>query len=121
MKKVLLVDNDITIRIIAKNAIEGHWESKVILAANGTEALRMAAKENPILIILDLIMPGIDGIGVLKKLREQGNETPVIFVTAKEEVNELEQYKAQGVISIIRKPFLPRTLLQECSKILGEN
>ncbi len=118
--KVLFIDNDATLRIITKNSIESHWNCKCLLAANGAEGLKMALKEAPRLIILDIIMPGYDGVATLKKLREQGINTPVIFVTAKEETDELEQYKDLNVISVLQKPFVPRTLLEACKKVLGD-
>lgn len=122
MQKVLFCDNDATIRIIAKNAIEGHWlgDVKVILAINGTEALKLATREMPDLIILDVIMPGLDGVQTLKKLREQGSKAPVVFVTAKEDVSELNTFKHLNVSGILKKPFLPRNLLEECSKVLDK-
>ena len=79
MLKVLFVDNDATTRIIAKKAIESHCDWKAFLAANGTEAVKIAAREFPRLILLDVIMPGLDGVQTLKKFREQGCEAPVIF------------------------------------------
>ena len=122
MHKVLFVDNDATIRIIAKKTIESHWEgSKVFLAANGTEGVKFAQKDVPELIFLDVIMPGLDGIQTLKKLRELGIKAPVIFVTAREDVSELMQFASLGVVSIIQKPFVPRTLLEACSKILDKS
>ncbi|MBX9572032.1 MAG: response regulator [Candidatus Obscuribacterales bacterium] len=122
MQKVLFCDNDATIRIIAKNAIEGHWlgDVKVHLAANGTEALKIATRELPDLIILDVIMPGLDGVQTLKKLREQGAKAPVVFVTAKEDVSELNTFQHLNVSGILKKPFLPRNLLEECSKVLDK-
>lgn len=121
MHKILFVDNDATQRIIAKKFIEGQWEGcKVFLAANGAEALKMAHKEQPNLILLDVMMPGLDGVETLKKLREQGNAAPVIFVTAKTEVADLMQNPSMGVVSVLQKPFVPRQLLEECSKVLDQ-
>ncbi|MBX9685374.1 MAG: response regulator [Candidatus Obscuribacterales bacterium] len=121
MFKVLFVDNDATLRMIGKKAIEGHWDDcKVVLAVNGAEALKLALKEQPVLIILDLIMPGFDGVETLKKLREQGSQAPVIFVTAREDASELQAYSNLGVKAVLQKPFVPRTLLEECSKILDQ-
>lgn len=120
MFNVLFIDNDATLRIIAKKSIESHWNCKVVLAVNGAEGLKLALKEQPKLILLDLMMPGFDGIQTLQKLREQGTQTPVIFVTAKEDASELMQYQNLGVVAVLQKPFQPRNLLEECAKILGE-
>lgn len=120
MVKVLFVDNDAVVRMIAKKSIEEHWESKVVLAVNGAEAVRMAAKEMPALIILDVIMPGLDGPQTLSKLREQGIKAPVIFITAKEDFAEISEFKNSGVVGVLKKPFEPRQLLEECSKVLDK-
>ncbi len=120
MLKVLFADNDGTIRIIAKKFIESHWDCKVLLAMNGPEALKMAAKEMPSLILLDVIMPGLDGIQTAQKLKEQGSKAPIIFVTAKPDMPNVGQFKDLGVISILVKPFEPRNLLLECSKVLDK-
>lgn len=119
MFNVLFIDNDAVLRIIAKKSIESHWDCKVILAVNGAEGLKIALRENPKLILLDMMMPGFDGVQTLQKLREQGTLTPVIFVTAREDVSDLMQYESLGVVSVIQKPFEPRLLLQECAKVLG--
>jgi two-component system, OmpR family, response regulator len=119
MLKVLFVDNDGSIRIIAKHSFESHWDCKVLLAASGGEAIKMALRERPDLIMLDIMMPGMDGVQTLKKLRELECRSPVMFVTAKNDVSDLLQYKEIGVVAIIQKPFSLKTLVDECSTILG--
>ncbi len=120
MLKVLFVDNDATMRIIAKKTIEGHWDCKVFLAANGAEAIKIAHMEWPALILLDVIMPGLDGIQTLRKIREQGCQSPAIFVTAKADMSSLlGQEESLAVLSVIQKPFTPSILIEECGKVLN--
>jgi CheY-like chemotaxis protein len=119
MLKVLFVDNDGAIRIVAKQTFESHWNCKIFLAANCGEAIKMALRERPDLILLDYMMPVIDGGQTLKKLRELGCQIPVIFITAKPDISGLLQYKEQGVIAILQKPFTLPELVAECSKVLG--
>lgn len=120
MFNILFVDNDATLRIIAKKALEAHWHCKVHLAVNGAEGLKIALKEQPKLIMLDMMMPGLDGVQTLLKLREQGSSAPVIFVTAKEDASSLMCHADKGVVAVLQKPFQPRALLEECAKVLGE-
>ena len=118
MLKVLFIDNDGVTRIAAKRIFDIHGKYKLLMAASGVEGIKMAFNEKPQLILLDLMMAVMDGIQTLKKLRDQGCYIPVIFVTAKDDVTELMQFADLGVVSIIKKPFVPSALLEECGKIL---
>jgi DNA-binding response OmpR family regulator len=105
--------------MITKLTLEKHWNCKVIQAINGSEGVRIAMKEMPKLILLDMIMPGLDGLATLKKLRESGCKAPVIFITAKDDVADLEKTQGMNVTAIIQKPFTPDVLLNHCKPILG--
>ena len=88
----------------------GGWE--VILAASGSEALSLAATHQPDLILLDVMMPGMDGLTTFTNLRQSDvtREIPVVLVTAKALRREHEQYLNLGVEGVIAKPFDPMTL-----------
>jgi two-component system, OmpR family, response regulator len=88
----------------------GGWE--VILAASGSEALSLAATHQPDLILLDVMMPGMDGLTTFTNLRQSDvtRGIPVVFVTAKALRREHEQYLNLGVEGVIVKPFDPMTL-----------
>jgi DNA-binding response OmpR family regulator len=117
--KILCIDNDATIRMVTKITMEKRWPCKVIQAINGSEGVRVALKESPQLILLDMIMPGLDGMQTLKKLRESGCKAPVIFITAKNDVSELQKTEGMQVAGVIQKPFTPDILVEHCKPILG--
>jgi len=120
IKKVLLVDDEDPIRLIAQIGLEDRPEWLILLASSGAEALTIANQEKPDLILLDVMMPGMDGKTALKKLRENTETAhiPVIFMTAKVQEHELKGYVDSGVIGIIAKPFDPMTLSTEIENLL---
>jgi CheY-like chemotaxis protein len=112
VKKVLMVDDEPDIRKIGQISLKsvGKWD--VLLATSGEEALAIASGEKPDLILLDVMMPLMDGPTTLVKLRES-NQTasiPVIFMTAKVQKHEVERYLGLGALGVISKPFDPMTL-----------
>jgi len=120
LRKILLVDDEADIRLIAEISLSnlGGWE--VLQAGSGLEALELASRERPDLILLDVMMPGMDGMTTLQKLREQehGRTTPVIFMTARVQKSEVDRLLALGVRGLIPKPFDPMTLPAEIRSIL---
>jgi CheY-like chemotaxis protein len=120
-RQVLMVDDEEDIRAIGKIAIEdvGGWVP--LLAASGAEALEIASRERLDLILLDVMMPGMDGPGTLARLRASPatKSTPVIFMTAKVQRAEIQHYLELGATGVIPKPFDPMTLPDEVCKILG--
>ncbi len=120
IEKILIVDDDEDIRVVTEFAARriGNWS--VVCAANGKEALEKARSELPDVILLDVMMPDLDGPATLEKLREEAStaEIPVIFLTAKVQRHEVERYLALGACGVIRKPFDATTLPSEVRNIL---
>ena len=120
IKKILLIDDDQHIRRICQVCLTniGHWQ--VALAQNGFEGLDMARKEKPDVILLDVMMPGMDGPTTLLQLREDPElrDVPVILMTAKVQPQEVEQYTRLGATGVISKPFDPMTLPSEIKKLV---
>ena len=118
--KVLLVDDEDDIRTIGQLSLSrvGGWQT--VLAASGAEAVSKAAAEQPDLILLDVMMPGMDGPTTLGRLRAQEAtaKTPVIFMTAKIQKQEVARYLELGAVGVIGKPFDPMTLPAEIKKLL---
>lgn len=81
MKKLLFADDEESIRLLYKDEFEEKGY-EVILAGNGREALDKFAETNPDLLVIDIKMPGMDGIEVLKRVREKSKDVPVILCTA---------------------------------------
>jgi two-component system OmpR family response regulator len=121
LQRVLLVDDEADIRLIAEISLSslGGWQ--VLQAASGAEALELASRERLDLILLDVMMPGMDGPATLEKLRAQepGAATPVIFMTAKVQKAEIDRLLSLGVRGLIPKPFDPMTLPEEIRGILA--
>jgi CheY-like chemotaxis protein len=120
IRKVLLVDDEDDIRTIGQLSLSrvGGWQT--VLASSGAEAVTKAAAEGPDLILLDVMMPGMDGPTTLGKLRAQEAtaKTPVIFMTAKIQKQEVARYLELGAVGVIGKPFDPMTLPAEIKRLL---
>jgi two-component system, OmpR family, response regulator len=121
MKKLLLVDDDPNIRLVARMSLEEDWE--VVEASGGKEALELAQTEKPDIILLDMMMPEMDGITVLRELREQKQFAymPIIFLTAKVQIDEVQRYLALGASSVIVKPFDPMTLPDQVKEVVEKH
>ncbi|MFZ6184235.1 response regulator [Nannocystis pusilla] len=119
--KVLLVDDEPDIRRIGQLSLErvGRWQ--VAVAASGAEALAVAARERPDVILLDVMMPVDDGPTTLARLRERPDtaDIPVIFMTAKVLPHELQRWRELGAAGTIPKPFDPMTLPDEVRRVLA--
>lgn len=121
ISSVMLIDDDANIRLIARMSIEGLTSWSVRLAPSGAEALAMLQQEKPDLVLLDIMMPGMDGTTVFSKMQEDKelSSIPVIFMTAKVQTHEVEAYLKLGAAGVITKPFDPMTLPKDIGKILG--
>ncbi len=118
---ILYVEDDQDISIIARMALEEVGGFSVTVCASGEEALAAAPGLAPDLILLDVMMPGMDGPTTLAALRqvEGYGAIPVIFMTAKVMHSEMEEYKALGALGVIPKPFDPMTLADRIREIMG--
>ncbi len=118
MKKILFADDEESIRLLYKEEFEDHGY-EVVLAASGQEALEKYAGENPDLLVIDIKMPGMDGIEVLRKVREQSKEVPIILCTAYGEYKQnLETWASDDYVV---KSANIEGLIQKVKKLLGQN
>ena len=110
--KILYVEDEPDIRNIAKIALESLGDFIVYECSSGLEALKTVATMQPDLLILDVMMPGMNGLETLEKLRElpQTAQTPALFKTAKVQSGEIQDYLATGALDVIAKPFNPMEL-----------
>jgi CheY-like chemotaxis protein len=115
LRTVLYVEDDPDIQEVARLALEIVGGLEVIVASSGSEALRLALNDVPDLVLLDVMMPGMDGPTTLTELRkvEGMDDVPVIFVTAKVQSSEIQHYISLGAVGVIAKPFNPMTLADE--------
>ncbi|MEA1988495.1 MAG: response regulator [Pseudomonadota bacterium] len=121
LQKILYAEDEPDIQSIAQMALEMMGGYTLKLCQNGQQALESAEEFAPDLILLDVMMPTMDGPAALKAMRKIPAlaNTPVIFMTAKVQHDEIESYKALGAIDVIAKPFDPMTL-PETVKTLWE-
>lgn len=110
--KVLCIEDEPDIRAITKVALEMVGGLAVEACESGREALSKVAAIAPDLILLDVMMPGMDGPTTYHALRQlpEANRIPIIFMTAKVQSNEVEKYTQMGAIGVISKPFDPMAL-----------
>ena len=120
IRKVLLVDDEPDLRAMGEMCLRAHGGWSVRTAASGHEALQMARAERPDIILLDVIMPDMDGQTTLARLRAQeaGQSVPVVFVTALAQEREIRSYLAAGAAGVINKPYDPMTFSTEVARIL---
>ncbi len=119
---IMLVEDEPDIQVVAKLALEAVGGFRVRVCGSGPEAIQEAPVERPDLILMDVMMPGMDGPSAFGALRA-GRETssiPVIFMTAKVQPREVAQYREMGAIGVIPKPFDPMTLSDTVRKIWEE-
>jgi CheY-like chemotaxis protein len=119
--KVLVIDDEPDIRRIARLGLTKVGKMDVVEAANGTEGLARAKAERPDAILLDVMMPGLDGPSTLVRLREDPETAgvPVVFLTAKAIAAEVDRLRALGAAGVLTKPFDPMTLARELRAALG--
>jgi len=119
-KHVLIVDDEASLRTLVRANLEVDGFN-VSEAVDGIEAMKMIKKSLPDLILLDIMMPGKDGIEVLEELAadDRLNRIPVILLTAKGELEDLEKGAALGARGHITKPFDPEQMVRTVKAALG--
>lgn len=119
LKRILYVEDEASIRTIAVTVLEAVGGFTVIACSSGKQALDAAPVANADLILLDVMMPEMDGPATLEALRQipQTAQTPVMFMTAKVQASEILHYKSLGAIDVVAKPFDPMTLSAQISEI----
>ena len=120
-KKILLVDDSSTVLMMERMILsQGRYE--LFTAKNGVEGVARARAERPDLILLDVVMPELDGFGALEAIRADAviRDTPVIMVTTRSEAASLEKGYANGCNDYVTKPVNSSELLAKVRNLLGE-
>lgn len=119
-KRILVIDDDEIIRLVLKLSLStmAHWE--VLTADSGQEGIKLAQAKQPDAILLDMMMPDMDGFATMHKLNAQleTQNIPIILVTAKARMSDKQQWSELAVSGVITKPFEPSDLVPTIQTIL---
>ena len=116
--KILLVDDDHDVLEMLLSIFRRAGYTNLITAASGAEALRIWQREQPSMIVLDVMMPDMDGFSVLKEIRRT-SRVPVLMLTARGEAEDRIEGLEIGADDYLAKPFLPKELLLRVGAILN--
>lgn len=117
----LVVDDEPDIREIARLALEEVAGWRVVEVSNGEEALEVAAEEQPDVVLLDVMMPGLDGPSTARRLASdpRTRHLPIVLLTARVGSVEVAKLRSGPVAAVLAKPFDPMTLADDVSEVLG--
>ena len=123
LSRILHVEDDRSIQAVAKVALEAVGGFQVLSCSSGADALAQVRAFDPQFILLDVMMPDMDGTQTLVKLRElvDINRVPVAFMTAKVQPAEIEHYLSLGAKAVITKPFDPMQSAKQVREIWTRN
>jgi len=119
LRSILYVEDEPDIRTVARIAPQSVGGFDVRVCGSGEEAVRLAAESPPDIVLLDVMMPRMDGPGTLEAIRRVPGltNTPVVFLTAKVSPSDIERLRALGATDVIGKPFDPMSLAQRVRAI----
>jgi CheY-like chemotaxis protein len=123
-KKILIADDEQPLRLLVRATLEdesGEERYEIVEAADGNEALEVARRERPELILLDIQMPGLSGLEVCKILKNDPatSDLMIVMLTAKGQQSDRERGLAAGADDYFAKPFSPLELLQLVDRVMG--
>jgi two-component system, OmpR family, response regulator len=120
IRRVLLVDDEEDIRTFAIFSLIAQGGFAVEEAASGSEALLRVRNLEFDVILMDFNMPEMNGVETVRRMREAGIQTPVVFFTANTHPIDLARYDGAGALGVIAKPFDPLTLADRVEQVIGE-
>jgi two-component system, OmpR family, response regulator len=122
LTRILLVEDDPDIREIAEMALGAVGGFEVLACGTGGEALRRLGDFHPQLAVVDVMMPGMDGPGLMAAMRERPDTRalPIVFMTAKVQPEEMTRWRNLGAADVIAKPFDPMKLADRLRDIWGK-
>ena len=122
LQRILYVEDEPDIQAVARIALESVGGFTIKICQHGQQALAEAVEFKPDLLLLDVMMPDMDGPTTLAELHKQPelNHVPAIFMTAKVQPQEVAQLRTMGAVDVITKPFDPMTLSDQIRKIWAD-
>jgi DNA-binding response OmpR family regulator len=118
MARILVVDDEPDILLLHRLNLEGAGHH-VLLAADGMRALERIDSDNPEIVVLDVMMPVLDGWGVLEALQARNDPPPVLVVSAKSSTTDIDHAMSMGAKGYLAKPFNAPVLLNEVTRLLN--
>ena len=120
-RKILIIDDEDDIREVAALSLESVAGWEVIMASSGAQGLACAAEQKPDAILLDVMMPDMDGPATFRELRRNPATAriPVLLLTAKVQGSDQRRFADLGVEAVLFKPFDPLTLSAQIASVLG--
>jgi len=120
-RRVVVIDDDPSIREVAALALSAVGGHEVHTAGDGAEGLEVARRVRPDAVLLDVMMPVLDGPTVLARMREVESlrDVPVVFLTAKVGAQDISRLDGLGAVTVITKPFDPLSLSRQLADALG--
>ncbi|GAB6138262.1 sigma-54-dependent transcriptional regulator [Halanaerobaculum tunisiense] len=119
MKKILVVDDEKNIRITLKQCLTTDYE--VVTAVNGEDGLEKFKEDNFDIVLLDMKLPGMDGLEVLRQVKQVDKEASVIMITGFSSVETAVETMKLGAIDYLRKPFTPDEIKDIVSEVIARN
>lgn len=119
LKRIMLVEDEPALRMVAKVALEKVGGFDVLVCESGADAIMKYSEFSPDLILLDVMMPIIDGPTTLTSMRQMnpGGIVPVVFLTAKVQSKEVQELMTLGAVGVLPKPFDPMLLSQQVGEL----
>ncbi len=119
-KRILYIEDETDLQWLVKHILESVGDFDVMVCSSGAEGLRSMEEFAPDLVLLDVMMPEMDGFSILRALRArpENNAVPVVFLTAR--TQEGDEYLAAGASGVIAKPFEPGRLVEQVRAHTGE-
>jgi CheY-like chemotaxis protein len=123
VRRILVIDDEADIREVIQLTLELTRGWEILAAESGREGIALAASRNPDAILLDVMMPEMDGVATFARLQAEVATCaiPVVLLTAKAQSADKRRFAALGVAGVIAKPFDPRGLTDQLEVLLGWN
>jgi len=121
MRRILIIDDEDDIREVAALSLEATAGWQILTASSGAEGIAIASAALPDAILMDVMMPGMDGPTTFRQMQLEPaiSHIPVLLLTAKVQGTDQRRFADLGVAAVLFKPFDPLTLAQQISDVLG--
>jgi CheY-like chemotaxis protein len=120
--KVLVIEDDRSIQIVLELALTRMGHCQVLMAADGPQGLAMIQEHKPDVVLLDLMLPGMDGFEICERAKadETTRSIPIIFLTAQPQPAAIERAMSLGAAAYIIKPFDPMKIIDQINEVLAK-